>query len=84
MQWSEFLYNLIGLAVAGLGVAAWWIHATLYDESVGNAPHRLSDAELRRILRWGKIIRRFNARSPKGEQVFQRMQAALEGLRRRR
>ncbi|HEX8667924.1 MAG TPA: hypothetical protein VF727_06085 [Allosphingosinicella sp.] len=59
-------------------------HRTFWSDPLLERPETLTDAQLRRILAWGKLIHRPNSTNPKGAEIEHRMRLALDELRRRR
>ena len=85
IETAERIYTLIQVLLAvSLLAMLFWLHRSFYDQALIDDPESLSDAHLRRILSWGKVIRRIQSGGPKGEDIELRMRLAMEELRRRR
>lgn len=82
---AEYYYRASQIVVA-LFLFAYlaWLHHSLFDKALIDAPETLSLGQLKRALIWGKVIYRINRGSPKQAEIEDRMRRAVSELRRRR
>ena len=81
----DFYYSA-SAAFVGLFTVGYlaWLHHSLFNQALIDAPESLSLGQLKRALTWGKVIYRINRGTPKQADIEDRMRRAVDELRRRR